>query len=69
MCVYYPTHVVHATVADFDVVPVEYFLEDMVFWEVFVDQVEELFTYVGGHMFAEWWVVPNYVAFAFVVVV
>ena len=69
MGVYYPTHVVHATVANFDVVPVEYLVEDMVFWEVLVDQVEELFAYVGGHMFAEWWVVPNYITFAFVVVV
>jgi hypothetical protein len=67
VCVYYPTHVVHAAVADFDVVPVEYLLEDMVFWEVFVDQMEKLFAYVGCHMFAEWWVVPNYIAFAFVV--
>ena len=67
MCVYYPTHVVHAAVADFDVVPVEYLLEGMVFWEVLVDQVEKLFAYVGGHMFAEWWVVPNYIAFVVVV--
>ena len=45
-------HVRHATVADFHVVLVKDGVQILVQWEVFLDQIEEGFSYVGSDIFA-----------------
>ena len=54
--------VVHATVADLYCVAVEDFSEFVVFVEMFINEVEESVSDVGGDVFAEWGVIPKYVA-------
>ena len=44
----------HAAVADFHVVLVEDRVRIVVWWEVFLDYVEEAFSYVGLDIFAVW---------------
>ena len=40
-------HIRHATVANFDAVAVEYRVEFMVRWEVFIQEPQKFFTYIG----------------------
>ena len=47
-------HVRHAAVADFYVVLVKDGVQIVVQWEVFIDQDEEGFSYVGLDIFAVW---------------
>ena len=54
--------VVHATVADLYCVAGEDFSEFVVFVEMFINEVEESVSDVGGDVFAEWGVIPKYVA-------
>ena len=50
----------HAAVSQLDCVPVEYFLEVVVAWEVSVQYIiEELAANVGGDVGAEGWVEPG----------
>ena len=49
----------HAAVAQLDCVPVEYFVEVVVAWEVSVQYIEELAANVGGDVGAEGWVEPG----------
>lgn len=62
---YYRFYIVHATVADFDVVSVENFMEGGGGGEVLVDEVEEFLGYFCLHVRAEWWVEPDYFSASF----
>ena len=59
-----PAHIIHTAIANFDIVPVEYLLENVLFREMFVNQMKELYAYVGCHMLAERWIEPNDIAIA-----
>ena len=52
-------HVRHAAVIHFDVVLVKDRVEIVVWWEVFLDWVEEDFGDVGLYIFAVWGVKPD----------
>ena len=52
-------HVRHAAVANFHVVLVKDGVQIVAWWEVFLDQVEEGFSYVGLDIFAVWGVKPD----------
>ena len=54
----------HAAVADFHVVLIEDRVRIVVWWEVFLDYVEEAFSYVGLDIFAVWEVKPDDVSFS-----
>ena len=41
----------------------------MVRWEALFDQIQEFSTYVGLHIFTEWWVEPYNVPLSFSIVV
>ena len=57
-------HVRHATVANFHVVLVEDGVEIVVWWEVFLDKVEEGFGDVSLNILAVWGVKPDGVSFS-----
>ena len=46
-------------------IAVEELVEDVAFWEVLVDEVEEFSAHIGGYMLAEGGIVPYNIAFAF----
>jgi hypothetical protein len=50
MGVYNLAHAIYTTTAHFDIVPVEYFLENVLFWKMFVNQMKELSAYIGCHL-------------------
>ena len=56
-------HIRHATVANFDAVAVEYRVEFMVRWEVFIQEPQKFFTYIGRNVVAKGWVKPRDIAF------
>ena len=60
---YYGGHIVHAAVAKFDCVSVDYPAELVFFGEVFVDEAQELFADVGGDVLTVRGVEPSYVPF------
>ena len=37
----------------------------MVLWEALLDQIKKFSSYVGLHIFTEWWVEPYYVPLPF----
>ena len=55
---YYPFHVWHAGIADLNSVLVKDFMQLVVWWETFLDQVKEFTADVGFHIFAIWGVEP-----------
>ena len=57
-------HVRHAAVADFHVVFVKDGVQILVWWEVFLDQVEEGFSYVGLDIFPVWGFKPDDASFS-----
>ena len=52
-------HISHTAIADFDIVSVEYLVELVVFSEMLVNQLEEMFSNFSFYVFTEWWVEPN----------
>ena len=64
MGVYNSAHIIHTAVTHFDIVTVEYFLENMLFWKMFVNQMKELSADIGRHMLTKRWIEPNYIAVA-----
>ena len=57
-------HVVHAAVADFDVIPVEDLVKYVSFGKMLVDEVEEFVSNISRNMLAKGWVIPYNVSFA-----
>ena len=57
-------HVFGAAVADLDLVPVEDFVQLVLFGEMGVNEGKELLADVGGDGNTEWGVVPRYIAFS-----
>ena len=49
----------HTGVADFDCIPVEYFVKHMVLMEFFVYDLEECFADIGSDVFAIGWIVSG----------
>ena len=64
MCLQDLAHVRHATVAEFNGVSVNQFVEVVVRWEVPVQYVKELTADVGCNVRAVWRVEPGYVSFS-----
>ena len=57
-------HIIHAVVVDLDFVLVNNFVKLVMRGEVLSKKVEEFFTDVILHMFAVWWIEPDYVSFS-----
>ena len=65
-CVFYDcSKVVHATVTDFHVVLIKYFMQLVMRWEVFLNQLNEQFADICPYIFAEGWVKPSYFSSSF----
>ena len=58
------THIIHAAVADLDFVLVNNFVKLVMRREMLSKKVEEFFTDIILHMFAVWWIEPDYVSFS-----
>ena len=57
-------HIRHATVANFNAVAVEYRVEFMIRWEVFIQEPQKLFTYIGRNVVAKGGVKPRDITFS-----
>ena len=51
-------HVMHATIAYFNVTPVKQLVIFMMFWEVLVKESQKYFANVGLHVGAKRWIEP-----------
>ena len=56
-------HIWHTTVANFDAVAVEYRIEFMVRWEVFIQEPQKFFTYIGRNVVPKGGVKPRDITF------
>ena len=59
MCFYFLLYIVHTTIAYFHCVSIDYLVQLVVFWEVFVEERYELSSDVAFDVFAVWWVEPG----------
>ena len=56
-------HIRHATVANLDAVAVEYRVEFMIRWEVFIQEPQKFFSYIGRNVVAIGGVKPRDITF------
>ena len=63
MCLHYSSDVRRATVGYLYSISVDYWVEFVTSWEVFLDQLEEFGSYFGFESFVEGWIEPYYLAF------
>ena len=60
-------HVVHASITYFDGVSVANFVKRVSWWKGLLQYLQELFAYIGFHIFVEGWVKPgDFSIFSFV---